>query len=106
MKNTCEKGENAEKIPRKCIRILQELEKVAPKPIHVKELAHRCNLSPVEVGRIISFYPKIFKYVEKIEAKEYIQYRLNLDEKYLKPHEKITISLRDRIKITLRIWRK
>jgi hypothetical protein len=106
MNYTYEKKENIEKIPRKCIRILLELEKVAPNPLHVKELAHRSNLSPIEVGRIISFYPRIFKYVEKIESKEYIQYRLNIDEKYLKKQEEIAIPLVERIKITLRIRRK
>jgi len=99
-------GENKEKTPRKCIRIMQELERVAPDPIHVKDLAHKCNLSPIEVGRIISFYSKFFMYVEKIESKDYIQYRLNLTEKFKQQREKSKKPLFLRVKLIFSFRRK
>ena len=71
-----------EETPRKCKKILKELERVAPNAIHLKELAFKCNLSPIEIGSFISSYPKFFKHVERIESKEYTKYRLNIMEKY------------------------
>ena len=83
-----------DKIPRKCKKILSELERVAPDAIHLKELAYACNLSPIEIGSFISSYPKFFKYVEKIESKEYTKYRLNLMEKYTPIREEPPNSFR------------
>jgi hypothetical protein len=92
-----------DKIPRKCKRILRELERVAPAPINIKELAFACNLSPIEVGSFISSYPKFFKHVERIESKEYTKYRLDIIGKYTPAREEPHPSFRNFfLRITIR----
>ena len=92
-----------DKIPRKCKRILRELERVAPNPIHLKELAFACNLSPIEVGSFISSYPKFFNHVEKIESKEYTKYRLDIMGKYTTTREEPPRSFKNFfLRITIR----
>jgi len=79
--NDNSKGEK-QKIPRKCAKILSELEKVAPRPIHIQDLGKRCNLSNREIRSIITSHKDIFKNVELIETEKFVQFRLNLMEKY------------------------
>ena len=89
-------------IPRRCKRILKELEKAAPNPIHHRELAFNCSLTPIELGALISAYPHCFANVERIESKGIIQYRLNLKKKYEALSDIPKKPLFTRIKLRLR----
>ena len=91
-------GNNGKKIPRRCQKILKELEKAAPDAVHHKDLAFACNLSTIEVGALITSYPSVFRYVEKIEGKGYIKYRLNLQKKFFVEPVKKEETLIDRLK--------
>jgi hypothetical protein len=98
MKSERENHENKKKIPLICAKILQELERVAPEPVHVKDLAFKCNTSSQKVNRKIAVYPEIFEFVEKIQTDVYTQYRLNIGEKMKKYQENIKQPLLIRVK--------
>lgn len=91
-------GDAEQKIPKKCHRMMQELEKRAPQPIHYKELAFLCNISTHELGLLFNTYRGYFRNVERIETEHWTKYRLNL---YLKLEEfedkSPDIRIRDRI---------
>jgi len=88
------------KIPHKCRKIHQELQKRAPQSIHYKELAFLCNISTFELGFYLNSYPEYFHNVEKIKAKNYVKYRLNLTLQHEEYEERTPdLTIRDRVSL-------
>lgn len=93
-----------EERPIKCRKILLELEKRAPDPIHYKELAYLCNISTFELAYQIKSHPMYFNNVERIETDRYTKYRLNLNLKRQEYEEKAPeLTILDKITLFFQI---
>ena len=106
MKNNEKNGKKEEKIPLICIKILQELERVAPQEVHMKDLAFKCNTSSQIINRKIALYPEFFRFVEAIKYEGYIKYKLNIDKKLKEQQDKIKKPILFRIKMYIFMKKK
>lgn len=93
-------ADQEKKIPHKCRKIHQELQKKAPGAVHYKDLAFLCNISTFELGFYLNSYPEYFHNVEKIKTDNWVKYRLNLQLQAQEFEERTPdLSFRDKIQL-------